>query len=67
MTMRERSFGLVEIFDEDVPRSFDPLSCQPAVTPATTEKVNQLDGTLRFQTATCVTGIFIKNCETFDK
>ena len=40
ITMRERRFGLVEIFDEAEPRTFDPTLCQPALTAATTEKVS---------------------------
>jgi hypothetical protein len=42
ISMRERRFGLVDILDENVERSFDQSSCQPAVIPAALENVRHL-------------------------
>ena len=39
LTVRERKFGLVEILEEDIARSLDKISCEPAVLPASVEKV----------------------------
>jgi hypothetical protein len=45
--MRERRFGLVDILDENVERSFDQSSCQPGVIPAALENVRHLKKLLK--------------------
>ena len=39
ITMRERRFGLIEIYDENIAQFFDATSCHPANITATPEMV----------------------------